>query len=90
MHVPYKPQIVLVPRRLTYSLPPFFYQLEYLILHPRRVNRRALWKSADELVEEFLGADLEVESVAAVFDADVEELSLVSDAGKRAGLGTVR
>ena len=39
------------------------------------MHRRALWESADELVEEFFRADLEVERIAAVLDADVQELS---------------
>jgi hypothetical protein len=38
------------------------------------MHRRALWKAADELIEELLGADLEMKSVPAVLDADVEEL----------------
>ncbi len=75
MHVPYETQIVLVPRCLTYSLPPFFYQFENLILHTRRMHRRAFGKSADELIEEFLCAYLQMEWVAAVLDAYVQELS---------------
>jgi hypothetical protein len=38
------------------------------------MHGRALGKAADEFIEELLGADLEVEGVAAVLDADVEEL----------------
>jgi hypothetical protein len=38
------------------------------------VYRWALGETADEFIEELLGADLEVEGVAAVLDADVEEL----------------
>jgi hypothetical protein len=38
------------------------------------VQRRALGKAANEFVEKLFGADLEVERVAAVLDADVEEL----------------
>lgn len=34
----------------------------------------ALREATDELIEELLGADLEVKRVAAVLDADVEEL----------------
>ena len=74
MHVPDEAQIVLVPRRLTDCLAPFFNQLEDAVLDARGVHGRALGKAADELVEELLGADLEVEGVAAVLDADVEEL----------------
>lgn len=74
MHVPDEAQVVLVPRCLAYRLPPFFNQLEDAILDARRVHGRALGEAADELVEELLGADLEVERVAAVLDADVEEL----------------
>jgi hypothetical protein len=74
MHVPYEAQIVLVPRCLAYRLPPFFDQLEDSILHARRMHRRALWKSANEFVEKFLGADLKMESVSAVLNTDIEEL----------------
>jgi hypothetical protein len=38
------------------------------------MHRRTLWESTDELVQEFLGAYLQMESVAAVFDANIEEL----------------
>ena len=38
------------------------------------MHRRALRETADELVEELFGADLEVEWIAAVLDADIEEL----------------
>jgi hypothetical protein len=39
------------------------------------MHRRALWKAADELIKKLLGADLEMKSVPAVLDANVEELS---------------
>jgi hypothetical protein len=71
VHIPYEPQVVLVPRRLTYRLPPFFYQLEDLILDTGRMHRWALREPADELIEEFFGANLEVERVTAVLNADV-------------------
>ena len=35
-----------------------------------------LGKAADELIEEFFGANLELEWVTAVFDADVEKLTI--------------
>jgi hypothetical protein len=35
------------------------------------MHRRALWETADKLIEEFFGADLEVEWVAAILNADV-------------------
>lgn len=38
------------------------------------MRRRSLRESSYELVEEVFGGDLEVEGVAAVFDADIEEL----------------
>jgi hypothetical protein len=38
------------------------------------VHRRTFREAADKFIEELFGAYLEVESVAAVFDADVEEL----------------
>lgn len=74
VHVPNESQVILVPRCLTYSLPPFFDQFEDSVLDTRRVHRWALGETTNELVEELLGADLEVKRVAAVLDADVEEL----------------
>lgn len=74
MHVPYEAQIVLVPRCLTYRLPPFFYQLEDLILDTGRVHRWTFGKAAHKLVEKFFGANLKMERVAAVLDANVQEL----------------
>lgn len=74
MHIPYKAQVVLVARCLAYGLPPFFYELENLVLYSRRVNRRTFRKAADKLVKEFFGTDLEVERVAAILDTYVEEL----------------
>jgi hypothetical protein len=74
MHVPYEAQVVLVARRLAYRLAPFFDQLEDASLHARRMHWRALWKSADELVEKLLGANLEVEGISAVFHTDIEKL----------------
>jgi hypothetical protein len=67
-----------VPRCQTYRLPPFFDQFEYAVLDARGMDWRSLWESPDELVEEFFGAYLEVERVAAVLDADIEELCDVS------------
>lgn len=75
VHIPNMPQVLLVPRRLTYRLPPLFNQLENAVLHARRVHGRAFGEAAHELVEELLGADLEVEWVTAVLDADIEELA---------------
>jgi hypothetical protein len=74
MHIPNEAQIVLVSRCLADRLPPFFYQLEDSTLYARRMHRRTLWESTDELVQEFLCAYLQMESVTAVFDADIEEL----------------
>ena len=71
MHVPYEAQVILVPRCLAYRLAPFFDQLEDASLHARRMYGWALWESADELVEEFFGTDLEVERVAAVLNTDI-------------------
>jgi hypothetical protein len=38
------------------------------------MHRWALRETADKLVQELFGADLEVERVAAVLDTDIEEL----------------
>jgi hypothetical protein len=76
VHIPDEPQVVLVSRCLAYRLPPFFDQLEDLVLDARRMHGRALWESADELIEKLLCADLQVEGVSAVLDANVEKLYL--------------
>jgi len=56
-------------------LPPFFYQLKDLILDTGRVHRWTFGEAAHKLVEEFLGADLKVERVTAVLNANIQELS---------------
>lgn len=48
------------------------------MLYPRRAKRGPLRKPADQLIEKFLGTDLEMERVAAIFHAYVEKLSDVS------------
>lgn len=63
-----------MPRSLTYRLPPFFYQLEDAILYASSMDGRSFWKSADEFVQEFFRADLEVERVSTILHADIEEL----------------
>lgn len=85
VHIPYEAQVVLVSRRLAYCLAPFFYQLENLVLDSRRMNWRAFGEAAHELIEELLGTDLEVEGVAAILDANVQELWEVSCALYKAG-----
>ena len=71
MHISDETQIVLVTRSLTYSLPPLLNQFKNLALYTRGVDGGSLGKSADKFVLVFLGADLEVEGVSAVFDTDV-------------------
>lgn len=73
MHVPDEAQVLFVPARLADSAPPFFYRLQYLHLHPTVTDRRPLGEPTDELIEKLLGADLQVERVAAVFNAEVEQ-----------------
>jgi len=77
VHIPYEAKILLVPRSLTYCLPPFFYQLEDSGQRtwPSTSYRRSFGEAADEFVQELLGANLEVEGVPAVLNANVEELS---------------
>jgi hypothetical protein len=74
VHIPYETQVVLVPRSLAYGLPPLFYQFENLALYTRRVHRGPFREAADEFVEKFFSAYLKVECVAAILDANVEEL----------------
>ena len=74
VHVPDKAQILFVPARLTYRNAPLLNGLEDPGLDPGRANGWTLGKSADELVEKLLCADLEVEGVAAILDADVEQV----------------
>ena len=78
MHIPYESQILLVSRRLTYRLPPFFDGLQDLQLNSRRSDRRSLGKSAYKLVQELFSADLEVKWVATILDTNIEELDVLS------------
>ena len=72
VHIPDKAQVLLVSRGLTYCTPPFLDGLEYLSLHATRSYRWPFRKPSDELIEELFGADLEMEGVSAVLDADIE------------------
>lgn len=74
VHIPDEAQVVLVPARLADGAPPLLDGLEDLCLDTRGTDGRALGEAADQLVEELLGADLQVEGVAAVLDADVEQV----------------
>lgn len=74
VHVANEAQILLVLGRLADGGAPFFNQLEDTVLDARGSDGWALWETADQLVQELLGADLEMERVAAVLDADVQQL----------------
>lgn len=74
VHVPDKPQILLIPRSLADSLSPLLDRLQDPVLHPRGSHRRPLREPSHQLIQEFLRADLKLEGVAAILDADVEEL----------------
>lgn len=74
MHITDKAQVLLIPARLADSAAPFFYSLQDLHLHPAVADGRALGKPPDKLVEELLGADLQVEGIAAVLDTDVQQV----------------
>ena len=78
MHVSYEAQIFLVLGCLTYRRPPLFDQFQDLVLYARISEGWPFREAANELVQKLFGTDLEVERIAAVFDAIVEELSLVS------------
>jgi len=73
MHVSDETQILLVATGFAYRHAPFLDSLENLGLHSGCSQRRSLRKPADKLVEEFLGADLQVERVTAILDAYIEE-----------------
>ena len=74
MHVPNEAKVLFVPRCLTYRLSPLFDSLEYSVLDPRRAYRRPLGKTPDQFIEEFFGADLQMERVSAIFDANIQKL----------------
>ena len=73
VHVANETKIFLVATRLAYCAAPLLDGLEYLRLDSSVAEGGSLGKASDKLIEEFLGADLEVERVAAVLDTDVEE-----------------
>lgn len=74
MHVSNEAQVLLVPTGLAYRPSPFLNRFENLGLHPCRPDGWSLGKPPDKLVEELLGADLQVERVAAVLDANIEQV----------------
>lgn len=74
MHVADVDEVLLALARRADRALPLVHELENLLHRRRRVRRRPLGEPPHELVEELLGADLEVERVAAVLDEDVEEL----------------
>lgn len=74
MHVPDEAQVVLVAARLANGHAPLLDGLENLGLHAGGADRRALGEAADELIEKLLGGDLEVKGVAAVLDANIEQV----------------
>lgn len=82
VHVSNKPEILLIPAGITYSEAPFFNFFKNLGLHSGRSDRGSLWESPDELIEKLFGADLEVEGVPAVLNANIEEVE-----GKKSDVG---
>lgn len=74
MHVPDEAQVLLIPARLANRTAPFLNGLENLELDAGGADRGPLGKAAYQLIEELLCADLEVEGVAAVLYADVEQV----------------
>lgn len=73
MHVSDEAQVISVSARLANRHAPFFNQLKDLVLNAGRSNWRTLRKSPHQLVEELFCANLQVEGVAAVLDADIEQ-----------------
>ena len=74
MHVSYISQVLLVPRCLTYCLPPFLYGFQDLHLNPGRPYGWSFGEASNKLIEEFFGGYLEMEGIAAVLDANVKQL----------------
>ena len=76
MHIPYKPQILFISRRLTDRLSPFFDRFQNAVLYPRRPHRGPLGEPPDQFIQELLRANLEMEGVAAILDTNVKQLYL--------------
>lgn len=74
MHIPDEAQVLFVPRRLTYRHPPFFDRFKNSYLHARGPYWGSLGEAADQFIEEFFGADLEMERVSAILDAYIQQL----------------
>jgi hypothetical protein len=74
VHVPNKPQVLLVPTRLADGAPPFFDGFQDLALDSCGSNGRALGESPDEFIEKLFGADLEMKGVSTVLDTDVQQI----------------
>lgn len=82
MHVADKAEVLLVAARLADGAAPLLDGLEDLRLDTSVAEGRPLGEAADKLVEELLSADLQVEGVAAILDADVEQVQ-----GQQADIG---
>ena len=73
MHIPDKTKVVLVSGCLADGASPFFNGLEDLVLYSTGSQWWPLRKATNELVQKLFCAYLQVEWVAAVLNADVEE-----------------
>lgn len=71
MHIPNKTQILLVSGGLTDSLPPFLNRLQDAMLDSRGSHGGTFGEPSDQFIEKLFCADLEVEFVSAVLDANV-------------------
>ena len=74
MHVANVDEVLLVLAVEAERVLPLVHELEDLGHGRGRERRRSFREPTHELVEEVLGADLEVERVPAVLDEDVEQL----------------
>lgn len=74
VHIPDESQVLLVSACLANSFSPFFNRFKDLLLDSRGTDGGALGEAAHKLVKELLGADLEMERVAAVLHTDIEQI----------------
>jgi hypothetical protein len=77
MHILDMNQVLLVSRGLAESLIPFLNQLQNPVLRWRVHCQGSFGELSNQLVQEFLGCNLEVEGVSAVLHTVVQQLFML-------------
>jgi hypothetical protein len=72
VHVTNEAEVILIARCLADSLAPLLDRLQNAVLDPRGPYGWSLGEPADQFIQEFLRADLEMERISAILDGNIE------------------